>query len=344
MPIMRSFTGFAATPDLAGAYNQGRAITQRAQESESQMQMEQLKLAQRAQEAGQQLQMEQQKIEAQQQNAAMEMQVKQQQLQQQLLKDQQEIQIESAYKEQMLGMQQREVKVKEDMLNMNVQKAARSVQENQSYQKEASDMISSGMDPDKAFMQSALKWGPEMDLPGSVYSAAMKQPDEAIDGFGQATDVEGLDPEKYKKFRTGKGSFQLVTMPEGMEEGAPEGYMKFGNRMLPERESIEVRDAKQERNRLIKLQDADIPGQRAAQEKESDPGKTLGKSKKIALDRFEARDKRIKEFESKLESRSSNNNPSTKYKEGDIIRSKKDRNKLYKIENGIPVPYNNEEE
>jgi hypothetical protein len=185
---------------------------------------------------------------------------------------------------------------------------------------EAEQMIAGGADPEQAYMKSALKYGPQLSLPGSVYSQAFKPDQEQIE-LGVATEVEGL-PEDYRKFRTGEGSYQLVKLPSGIadEEESPPGYIRFGERMLPEREPREVTDLKAERKRLVAQQDKDTAGQMMA-DRLAGGESELTRSQKMLAERFNRRATEIQNLDEQIKKLRGGSEAAPRFKEGQRVRN-----------------------
>jgi hypothetical protein len=293
MPVMPSFGNFAATPNLAESYLGGARVVQQDQQ------------------AAQQFELEAAKIAAGRQQAAMEAQARQQALQQKSIQDQQELELQRSYKESMLGLQEREMKAKEDQFNQQIQQAAQAHEATQAYQQEAADMIGRGQEPTSAFMQSAMKYGPQMNLPSGAYSQMFRDRGEAgaagtpegmPEDFGEVTDVPGM--EGYSKFRTGKGSYQLLKKPDtgeaSQQPDIPPGYLVFNEKVLPD---VAFREQLKERNRLVKMEESDIPFANAAAKREA--GDKLSKTDKIALKKGDERQAKIGQLSSEIEGRMS---------------------------------------
>jgi len=358
---MKTFTGFASTPDLGGAFNQGASIAQRRREAEMQDARQQAELQQRGSlqmaelnqknaQAQAELELQMQRLDSQQKQQMMSFALEGQKMEQELLVDRQRLAVDTAYKDAQINLEKQKVKSFYDKLQLETKKASQTFNAQRGFQQDLERFSEQEGSMEKGFMKAALKWGPQMDLPGAAYGDILSGQAGIPNGVGAASDVEGLDPTMYKKFQEGPKSFRLVQLPRGMEEGAPEGYTNFGGRALPERESSEAKYLRQERNRLVKLQDADIPGKLASMKQRENPDAELTKVSKIALEDYKERAAQIKMIDEKLSGKQSEATaPSAPdaakpmFKEGDIIRSKKDRKKLYRIENGVPVPYNNEE-
>lgn len=325
MPQLRSFTGFASTPDVGGAFIGGANI------------------AARAAQASQELALGREKIAAEMAQSNMALAAKQEALQAQSLRDQQELQIKKAYQDADLGMKQREIDNAESLIQLKTQEAARRFQAQQMYQQEAASMVASGKTSEEAFAQSAMKWGPQLDLPGSVYSKAFESPESDSPPLGAMLPIEGVDPSEARQFVSGKGSRQLVpTQPSAGDAPLPEGYERWGNRIVVKREPAELKEYKQERTRLQRQQDADSTGNMMYGRMISDPDAKIGKAVKYAAEQYQKREARLGELNDKIKSFSPDQRrPSipSGFKEGQRIRNKR-TGKLYVIKNGEPVEIN----
>lgn len=320
MPVMRSFSSFASTPNAGSAFTSGAGV------------------AQRIAEAAAELQLGRQKLQAESAQAAMELAAKRETSAAANMRQQQELEMEKAYRDAQIGLKERELGQAEQLLSLKTQEAAQQFEASQLYQRDAQEMITQGATPEDAYMQAALKYGPQMGLPGSVYTQAFSPESTMAEDFGQATPVEGLDPERFRKFRTGEGSFQLVRLPDNMEaEGeAPPGYIRAGDKLLPEREPKQITDLKKERARLVKLQDDDTTGQMMSDRAKSGE-KKLTRSQQMIADRYEKRASEIRALDARMEqAQSPSSSGTSRFQEGQRVRNRRN-GKMYRIENGEPV-------
>lgn len=296
MPTMRSFTGFASTPDLGGSFIGGaNSMTALIQ-------------------AGNQLKLGREKIQADMAQASMEMQVKQQALQSQALRDEQELRVKDQYQQSILGMKQRELDQAQEMVNLKTQEAAQQFQAQQGFEKSMADLTAGGMDINEAFKRSALNFGPQMGMPGSAYSGLM--PDEAAGGaggqpgadFGALQSVEGPDGapiEGYAWGQTGPRSRQLIPLPSTMQEdntvkpieGMP-GFVERGKKVYRVDDPQELKDLRKKRDKLETEHDKDDNGAKAAKTPEKE---LKGYQKKYKAD-WEAREKRLNALEEQIKS------------------------------------------
>lgn len=335
-----SFGNYAPKPDLAGAYLGGARIAQARESSANEMQLGQQRLAQAAQQAQQEIQLAQQKIAAQQAQAQMEMQAKQEIAQQNMLRQQQELQIEQADKQARLGLEQRRVEEAEKMVQLKVGEAARKFQAQQAFQRESQELISGGMDAEKAFSQTALKYGPMLGIPGSAYTrAGVRPPAAAGADFGGASPVAGL-PEGYRQVQTGPSSRQIIKIPDAMEQdaeatpivGAP-GKAMFNGKVITVKDEPEVVAA---RKRLAALEAAQDKDPAKAFVMQSEDGTKLSKGKQMMVDAYKARSKEISELKQELKRDDKSPTKASQF-EGKRVRSKK-TGKMGRVVDGEFVP------
>lgn len=293
MPVMRSFSSFAPTPNLGGAYVGGAGVGVRMVEAENALALGRAKIAADMAQAN--------KMAAvRQQEAQMEAQARSEALQAATLRQQQEIEVQKAYQQAQLGLKERELSQADALMKLKTQEAAQEFDAFQNYQKDAADLIAGKVDPNKAYEQSALKWGPRLRLPAGAYTQAFK-PDAAQMGegsIGTVSDVEGLPG--YKKFRTGEGSFQLVRPPVDMDVEAPAGYQRFGDRLVPERESLGTANARKDLTRLRAEHKSDTVGALAALRLMQNKGSLKPELKALA-EKYNAREAEIEALKKKVE-------------------------------------------
>lgn len=314
MPTMRSFSSFASTPDLGGSFIGGaNSMTALIQ-------------------AGNQLKLGREKIAADMAQANMEAQAKQQALQSQALRDEQELRVKDQYQQSMLGMKQRELDQAQEMVNLKTQEAAQQFQAQQGFQQEMATLTSSGTDVNEAFKQAALKFGPQMGLPGSAYSGLM--PDEGGGGgmadFGAASPVEGL-PEDFRQVQTGPASRRIIQLPKSVEEDGGEatpvpglpGKMEYRGKVYSTKDPTELTDLRKKRDRLEAAQEKDERG--AAAVAASKDTKKLPKAQQMFKDTYETRASEIRAVEDQIKafSKPGATAPSVKDYEGKPVRSKR---------------------
>lgn len=322
-----SFGNYAPKPDLAGAYLGGARLAQARQDSSNEMQLGQQRLAQAAQQAQQEIQLAQQKIAAQQAQAQMELQAKQEVAQQQMMRQQQELQIEKSYKDAQFGLEQRRVEEAEKMVQLKVGEAARKFQAQQAFQRESQELISGGMDAEKAYSQIAMKYGPMLGIPGSAYSrAGVKSPDANLGVIKPATRPDGTPIEGYGWGQEGPNSGRFIQMPDSMKNdavatpvaGAP-GKAMLNGKVITVREEPEVVAARKRLASLQSAQDKDIAGKRAITQEED--GKNLSAGPKALAITYKDRAKEIEDLKKQL--KGSKKSAAIEEYEGKRIRSKR---------------------
>lgn len=283
MPVIPSFSGFAATPNLAQSFLGGARIS-----------------ADIASEA-QRIQLQHQQLQQSAQLAQMEMQAKSAQAERQALREQQEMEMEKAYKEAQIGLRQRELQGEEQVLQFKVKQVAQKAAAQQSYQASAQKLIDTGMNPQEAYQQAALQFGPQMDLPSGAYSAAFRGSRSGAD-FGGASDVAGL-PENYKQVQTGPGTRRILRVPDtitGTETATPipgaKGYVEYRGKTL--HVADETKPIQKQLDALQKTQEGDTPGIGAFNA--SKEGKRLTDPQKIFLKKYNDRQQQIDDLKDEI--------------------------------------------
>lgn len=261
MPVMPSFKSFAPTPDLAGAWLGGRASSQRDRQITSDIALQSQKLAQDAAQAEQAIAMSQQKLQQEAVQSQMEMQAKQAQLQQESMRAEQELRIKQQYQQQQIGIKQQQAKTAADTLKIKTNEASRKLQFQNAYQTKMRELVDKGMTPQEAASQSMMEFGPMLGIGSSAMSKAIIPPKVLAPDLGEASDVPGMDPSQFKRFRTSEGAYSLVPMPQSMGESTPAGYVRDGRYLKPERESLEIKNTREaikslERQQMDKVESA----------------------------------------------------------------------------------------
>lgn len=321
--VIPSFSAFAPGPKLAESMLAGVASTQRD-----------VAEANRVAIARQQIQLQQQKLQQEAVQSNMELEAKKKAHQDQMMRDQQEMLIKQQYDQNMIGLRQQQLEKADEMVKLKTLEVSRKFQANQQYRAAAQQSIEGGEEPQEAYSKAAMQFGPEMGMTGAGMGSLLKRASMPAEDMGQASAIEGLDPEQYKKVRTSQGGYHVVHLPPNMDASgpAPAGYVRSGNRILPEREPIAVRTIRKEISDLEKTQDKDIIGKFAAAK--ADKGDTLSPDRKRAFERYQARSKQIEDLRSQIPG--SKKAGTGKFKEGQVITHRKTGDK-YRVTNGVPV-------
>lgn len=231
MPVIPSFSAFAATPNLGAAYTGGAELG-----------LQQQRIVQSAAQANAEIQMQGQKLDQARVQNEMELAARDKALQAQTLHQQQAMEIEKAYKEQVIGLKQSQVQQAAQKLALATDVAARKFQA----QQKAQAMIAGGMDPIEAWATV----GPEAGTPSGAYTAYehSKQTPEDFGALKPVLDEAG-NPTGFSQVATGRGSRRILKTPNAGDAeatpiaGAP-GYMNYNGRVLAARIPPEIKEAK----------------------------------------------------------------------------------------------------
>lgn len=285
--IIPSFGNFAPAPKLAESMLGGIESSQRDRAE-----------ANRVAIANQQINLQREKLQQEAVQSNMELAAKQKAHEDQMMRDNQEMLIKQQYQQNMIGLRQQQLERADEMVKLKATEVARKFQANQAYRAEAQAAIEGGETPEKAFSRSAMKFGPEMGLPGAAYTK-LSQPEGGRE-IGSSFEIPGLNPEQFKGVQTSKGGVNVVRLPPNMDATgpAPAGYVRSGNRILAEREPIAVRNMRKEISELEKTQEKDVIGKFAVAK--ALKGDTLSPDRKRALAQYEAREKQINGLKTKL--------------------------------------------
>lgn len=313
MPTMRSFSGYASTPDLGGSFIGGaNSMTALIQ-------------------AGNQLKLGREKIQADMAQANMEMQAKQQALQSQALRDEQELRVKDQYQQSILGMKQRELDQAQELVGLKTQEAARQFQAQQGFEKSMADLTAGGMDVNEAFKRSALNFGPQMGMPGSAYSGLMPDQGGGMADFGAAAPVEGL-PEDFRQVQTGPASRRIIQLPKSVEEDGGEaqpipnlpGKMEYRGKVYSTKDPTELTDLRKKRDRmeiaLEKEEEAPMAKSIAAAK---DSGKKLSKTQELFEQKLVGKRSEIRAIEDQIKAFSKSGAAAPGLKEGARVRNKR---------------------
>lgn len=126
MPVVPSFTGFARTPNLAGAAAQGAETVQRGAQIRLQsreIDLRRQQIANQAMQAAQELSIQRQRIAAQERMANMEMQAAKEQQQQSNLMDMVKLDVNRAYQDARLGLEKMQLDLNAKKLMIDTQQA-----------------------------------------------------------------------------------------------------------------------------------------------------------------------------------------------------------------------------
>lgn len=293
MPVIPSHTGFAATPNTASAFLGGARISADIAQDSNRLQME-----------ARRIQLQRDALAQEAQQAQMQLQAKEAQAERQALRDQQQMEMEKAYQQAQIGLRQRELQGEEKALQFKTQEAAQKSMAQQMYQAKAQRLMTEhpDMNPQEAYQQAALEFGPQMNLPSGAYTAAFRGRGGGAE-FGGATPVSGL-PDQYRQVQTGPGTRRILRVPDsvtGTETATPipgaKGYVEYHGKTL--RVPDETRPIQTQLTKLEAAHEKDTPGRLAAQ-KAADPKKKMTSTDKLALESYRAREKKITELEEEI--------------------------------------------
>lgn len=326
MPVIPSFGAFAPAPKLAESMFSGIASSQRDTQEANQLAI-----------ANQHIQLAQQKLQQEAVQSNMELQAKQEAHKDDMMRRQHEMMIQDQYQKQMIGLKQQQLEESSKIVQMKTMESARKFQAQQAFKAEAEQAIQGGEEPETAYRQAAMKFGPEMGMTGPGMASLTKTASGTPSDFGQASAIPGLPEEQYKKVRTSSGGYHVVKLPPNMDTTgpAPAGYVRSGNRVLPEREPIEVRQTRKDISDLEKALDKEPIAQIAKfAEMKIARGDKPSSGQKSALETYKVRKEAIEKLRSTLPGAGKS---AGKFKEGQVIRHKKTGEK-YRVTNGVPVP------
>jgi hypothetical protein len=202
MPVIPSFTGFAATPNLATAYLGGARIAQadRQQAAQIQLQRERMsqeaqsdaaRLAQAAASDAQRIQIARETLAARQVEGEMELQAKQKLYDQQALQKNHEAQIEKAYRDMQIGLQERRLQGAEKVNKIRLETAAREFEQQQSYDRVRQQNLASGMDERQASEAAMRQVGFGASGFSKAFSGANQPPPMPPEIKSELRDLEG---------------------------------------------------------------------------------------------------------------------------------------------------------
>ena len=309
---MPSFTGFAPTPDLAGAYLGGVAASQRAAEAQMQNQMGYAKLAQDAQQASAQIAMNQQKLQQEAEQSQMAMQVKQQQVQQNARLEEQKLRIQQQYETAQLGLKKQQLDQAEQTIQLKTKQAAQQALAQMEYR----SRLSRGEDPQKV----AQEMGPSMGLNGSAMGSLLRKP---AAGLPPAM-LENVGGDTTGRFKT------IQTSATGRQVFDTQGSSLSKQRFEAGQENTRFNALRRDRQNLQKLQNDPTIALIIANVK-SNP-KEAGTTSKQVYEDYKARAAQISELEKQLPEYQ----PKSRFKEGQKITNNK-TGETYVVVNGEPV-------
>ncbi len=293
MPQLRTFSGFASTPNVGSAIVGAAGVAQRAEEARMQAANERARIAQQAAIAN------------------MEMQSKQQALQMQMLKEQQELEVQKAYQDAQLGLRERDIALQERKIGDEIAQAANLSSSRMAMQREVERLMSpagGGMKAQDAFRQAIMTHGASADLPGTAYSDVIDSGQGAISPeieMGQIYNVPGQPGYKYG--RTGPNSIQYFK-PE-REAAVPEevewdpSKIKVGTRYFPKPAATEADRLEKEANDISKrMASADYAAHRQSMSKATDPDAKLSIGDKNRIKEYKDQQAELKKILDKIES------------------------------------------
>lgn len=211
MPQLKTFSGFASTPDVGGTYVGMKSVMQREKE------------------AAINADIARQKIASEMAQAQMEAAYRQQALTQKSLQDAQEIEIQRAYNESILGLKGRELQVGEDALNMKADEASRKYAAQESIRREIQKAISNNEPFGEAKDRAYSLYGAAAELPSAAYgSGASGRRSPVLN----AQDIPGMPG--FSAVETSDGHYQVFDMRKADSAGAvpvpgAPGKLKFGD-------------------------------------------------------------------------------------------------------------------
>ena len=148
MPVVPSYTGFAATPNLAEAYLGGQRIAVSREQ-----------IAQQAAEASQRASIAREQIAAQQVQHQMQLQAQQQLAQQKMLQTQHQAEVANAYKQIQLGLAERRVAADEARAAITLDEAARGFTQQQAFERARARRKAAGQSDLEAAQGAMLETG-----------------------------------------------------------------------------------------------------------------------------------------------------------------------------------------
>lgn len=284
MAVIPSFGSFAQTPNLASSFLGGAKLSADIAQDAARLQLQRQQLAQEAQQA------------------QMQMQAKEAQAERQALRDQQEMEMEKAYKDAQIGLRQRELQGEEQVLQFKTQEAVQKSMAQQMYQSEAQKLIDGGSNPQEAYQQAALRFGPQMGLPSGAYSAAFRgsggsaqlgPASPLLDQAGVPTGMmQAMSSDRARRIFAPPTSIQSQKAEpiEGTDQ-----YMRVGERVLPKKDpTVQIRA---ELKKLEEAHRTDVNGRLLAK---ADPKKKMADTDKLKLEDYRAREKKIAELEEQI--------------------------------------------
>lgn len=292
MPQLRSFSAYAPKPDFGSALIGGANVGRQSAATGANIAAE--------------LALGRERIQASMVQANMEAASKAQALQMQALRADQELKIQQAQQQAVLGLKQRELDQAQEIVNLKAQDAANRFAASQQYQQEAQALMQGGMEPDRAFMQAAMKFGPQMELPGSAYSQVFRQENgEGGADFGAAAPVEGL-PDDYRQVQTGPASRRIIRLPESIEDEGGEGReipglpgkREYGGKVYTVKEPRELIRMEKRLERLETEHSKDNFGLSAFNAEKA--GEELSKGRKVLSEAYKARASEIRALDEKV--------------------------------------------
>jgi hypothetical protein len=188
VPVIPSYTGFAATPNAAQAYSAG-----------AHTRLGYAQIAQQAQEAAARIALGREQLQQQAIANEMDLAAKKEALANEALRRAQENEIEKAYRETQLGLRQRELQGQEAMNALKIQEAARDFDAQQQFTRILNERIAAGDDPNEAAKFAAISVGPRIPgfSPSLSASSSTPQSREAasIRGKKLSSDLHNADAE-----------------------------------------------------------------------------------------------------------------------------------------------------
>ncbi len=295
--------------------SQGGQPYAEAYQKGTQLGMQQSELQQRLAQANaqhqQQMQVEQQRLQQQAQTAHMEWQARTAIAERNAQREQDQLEMTRAYHEAQLGLQQRKLEEQNQLWQLKIDDAANKAQAQGMYDMKAKQLLSENpnMNPQEAYQQAALEFGPRMGLSGSAMGAAMRGTPGDVPNLGQVSSPAGFPDVHFMK--TGRYNVSPVAVPKDLTQqqaqpGPAKGMIIFNNKVY------RIPDVtKQLRTQLQKLEDAhekDREGHMA--DVMSRTKQKMDATARMALDNYNSRARKIQDLGRQIE-KMENQTPAT---------------------------------
>lgn len=281
---------------------------------------------------------ERNKLNQQAATTQMEAQVKSDQSARNALLEQQQNEVQAAYHQQQIDLQQKELEQKQQKVQLETQDAARTFQAQQEYKQSSQALIDQGVDPEEAYLRSAMRVGPMMGITGPAMASMGKtlsemnanNEEQAPEPIIKQLDIGGgkTRPAAYipgsKAFRfadenmTGTGS--TVAQPIKDEQGnALPGKYAYGKQVISVPDEIVAMERKLDKKEAA--QDKDTNGAEAAAK---DPSK-LNEYSKVQAKAYRARQKEIDDLKNEIDAKTKKKTGTTDYGAKRLIWNPKTR-------------------